>query len=161
MKIQLVDDGTLRLIQTANLPRYFLCFMAVATVGSAVVGEFPMRDWKDWTGFGFAFLLPLGLAVWFEDRVWTFDQHRERVTWQRWRLGWSDEGSVRFDQVRRVTIQVRENTDDAPCEPYMYQVALVVPAGELPVTQQFGEQGEAERLARLIRETLGIPVGDF
>ena len=156
MKIDVIDDDCLRLSQTHSLWRILLMLMSGGVCLSASADLFTLEGWQEQMEFAATVLAPLLIALWLQDSVWTFDCLRQRAFWKRSWLLWESSGSMAFDRVRRVVIQVCENSEEYARDRHAYRVALGLLGEELPITQNYGERQQAERVAAVVREVLGV-----
>jgi hypothetical protein len=154
MKIERDGDGLLRLSKTCAVWRVLLMLLAGGAIGSWLTGSFPAEDWRGQVGLALAVGAPLLLALWLQDSVWTFDRGRQVVTWTRSRLVGRECGALPFAKVRGVAIRTGTNYEDYPKDPHVYRVVLAVSGGDLPLTQGYGDQEEAQRVAAAVREAL-------
>jgi hypothetical protein len=154
MKIERHDDGSLRLSETYRVWRVLLLLMVCGAIVSWQMGTFPTEDWRGQVGLALAAGGPLLFALWLQDSLWAFDRDRQLVAWTRSRLMGQNSGAFPFREVRGVALQSRTNYEDNPKEPHVYRVALAVSGGNLPLSQGYDDQAEAEQVAAAVREAL-------
>lgn len=156
MDLRQDDNGVLYLTADHTFMRAALLFAATAAVVAASVGEFPLRDWRNWVGFGMMAGGPAVLCLWIRDSEWAFDPAAEVARWDNSRLLWGDAGEVPLDDIRRVVLQERTNYDEDVPGPTAYRVALVVRGrDEIPLTREYYGRDRAELVAAAVREAVG------
>ena len=127
---------------------------ALGFVGVPVDPTYPV-----WIGAGF---FAFGAVMFFRRDTMTFDTARETIEVHKWSLFRSDKRTLRFDEVKAVSLQSIPDMSRST-----WRAALEVEGGPVPLTEAyFGGSEDWEPMAAEIRTLLGAtrlrePVDDI
>lgn len=138
MRARTLPDGTLVITYAAWL-ELFSAFALMAIAGWALLDPTVSHRVAGWVCAGLALLL---FAL-YERSVFEFRPQEGRVNWTRVRLLQRKSGTMPYDALDAVAVE----TEYGP--PYLHRLALVTPAGRVPLTSAYDDAHE--RVAALGR----------